>query len=182
MRDAAGQGPERFELLRMEQLLLELALAILRDPKLGDILNRTGKSDRLARVVQDELDFPVDITQVAVRPDDPVFDRIGLHSRLDPVQPRQNVGTVVRMDEGEEVFRGRHELVARHPEDPKRLVRPFDRVAAQISSIAAHTPDPLGAGQVLAAGTQLRLNVLERRDVDAQPGGPAAARAPLGDE
>src|SRR5437867_3704740 len=56
VRNASGEGAERFELLRMEQLTLELALPLLGRPCLGHIPDRPDAPDRIAVNIEYQFD------------------------------------------------------------------------------------------------------------------------------
>ena len=62
-----GEGAERFELLRMKQLALELALPLLGGPRLGDIPDRPDAPDSIAVNIEHQLEFDVDPFERPVR-------------------------------------------------------------------------------------------------------------------
>ena len=57
MRDAAGEGAERFELLGMEQLALEFGFPLLGRPLFGHVPDRPNAPDGIAFIIEHQIDF-----------------------------------------------------------------------------------------------------------------------------
>jgi len=67
MRYAAGECAERFELLRMKQLTLELALSLLGRPRLGHIPDRPDAPDGTVFMIECQFEFDADPFKRPVR-------------------------------------------------------------------------------------------------------------------
>ena len=67
---AAGEPPDRFHLLGLDQLRLELLA-------LGHVLNDSDYSQRGSRLVPNDVGLFLDPPNRAVRTDDPMLDRVG---------------------------------------------------------------------------------------------------------
>ncbi len=123
MRDAAGETADRFELLRLPELLFE-------HPSLGDVLHRADHAPRDAIGAAHDVPFLVHPAHLAVRADDAVIDVVGeiafLRRRTRPRNEVAIVGVHERVERGRRAV----ESIARDAENPVRFVRPRQAIGA----------------------------------------------------
>ncbi len=72
--DAAGELADRFELLRLPQLMLEIVAMLLLEPALGHVLERPDEAPRTVGV-GDQAPVRVNVADLSVSPNHPVLER-----------------------------------------------------------------------------------------------------------
>src|ERR1700756_1297489 len=147
MRDTAGEGAERVELLRMKQLALQLSLALLGRPRFGHVSNRPDPPDGIAVVVENRFDLCVNPFDRPVVTPKAVCQWGSLEALLGSSHRGFVSCAVVRMNERQELLLRRRRHLRIEPEYPVELLRPAHLSGPEIAVEAADLGEPLSAIQ-----------------------------------